>query len=69
MSERLQTFVLEMVSEVLDNSVDTCRYHGTDFEKLGTEPWSRVGLPRCDSCKQPWRVRRARAAIERLAGS
>jgi hypothetical protein len=28
-----------------------CRYHGRDWDKLGWEH----GLPRCDSCKQPYR--------------
>lgn len=42
----------------------SCQYHGTDFEKLGTY---FDGRPRCDSCKQPWRISQALLAIERAA--
>lgn len=40
----------------------TCRYHGGHFHVLGTEPYE-PGLPRCDSCKQPYRVHRALVVI------
>lgn len=42
-----------------------CRYHDDNFEKLGTELYE-VGLPRCDSCKPPWRRQQALAAVDRL---
>lgn len=32
----------------------SCRYHGTEFDFLGTE--YPGGPPRCDSCKRPWRL-------------
>jgi hypothetical protein len=37
----------------------TCPYHGTDFDRTGM----RQGLPNCDSCKQPYRVSKAHAAV------
>ena len=55
---------LRLAREALAHAEQRCRYHGADFERLGTEPYER-GLPRCDSCKQPWRVVRALAAIDR----
>jgi hypothetical protein len=39
-----------------------CRYHDPIGNKLGFEP---RGLPRCDSCKQPYRVSTALDAIDR----
>jgi hypothetical protein len=38
-------------------------YHGEDFKKLGFER----GEPRCDSCKQPYRVVKALEAIDYAA--
>lgn len=51
---------LRRVHDALQRAEQTCRYHGADFDRLGREP---DGAPRCDSCKQPWRVTRALAAI------
>lgn len=48
-----------------------CRFHGERFEVLGMENertdagW--LPIPRCDSCKQPYRVRRALTALDRSA--
>jgi len=50
----------------LEGETDQCRYHGAQFGEI--EPWS--GLPRCESCRQPYRVtlaRRALAGLEQLA--
>jgi hypothetical protein len=52
---------LDFAGAALAEAEQVCRYHGPDFEKSGM----RQGLPRCDSCKQPFRVRRA---LDALAG-
>lgn len=52
---------LRLAFVALAASPQRCRYHGDDFGRLG---WER-GEPRCDSCKQPWRVKRALDAVER----
>jgi hypothetical protein len=54
--------VIRLVRDVLANLAGTCRYHGTDFGRLGQEPW---GEPRCESCRQPWRATRALEALAR----
>lgn len=53
---------LRSIRLALSHAADTCRFHGTRFDHLGMEH----GEPRCDSCKQPFRVIAARAALERL---
>ena len=37
----------------------TCPHHGDDLERSGMHH----AQPRCESCRQPWRVRRALHAI------
>lgn len=54
---------LRRAQEALIHVERSCRYHGTDFLRLGTEPFER-GLPRCDSCKTPYRRKRALDAID-----
>lgn len=63
------TEALRLAYDALAEAPQQCRYHGTNFAFLGTEPWSAEGLPRCDSCKQPWRVVRALRAIEAVPPS
>lgn len=53
---------LFLIEEALVHAEAGCRYHGTDFERLGME----FGLPRCGSCKQPWRVAQARLALHAI---
>ena len=53
----------KIIEAALDFAASSCRYHGTDFGFLGWESW---GPPRCDSCKEPWAVRRARGALAAL---
>lgn len=53
--------VLEQARRALSHAAQTCRYHGADFERLGM--WN--GEPRCESCRQPWRVTQALTAISR----
>jgi hypothetical protein len=50
----------------LEHAERQCRYHGSSFGKLGVEPRREADpggfqrdLPRCDSCKQPYRVTKA----------
>lgn len=50
--EQLNRLRNQVVIAMSEESL-TCRYHGTEFEKLGTEILG--GSPRCDSCKAPWR--------------
>jgi len=40
-----------------------CQYHKSDFGYLGWTGHPNVSEPRCGSCRQPWRVTRAVAAI------
>lgn len=53
---RLERQVIVTMAEMPMN----CRYHGSDFDFLGRE--YPGGPPRCDSCKQPWRLRQLLAA-------
>jgi hypothetical protein len=46
---------IRLVHSALVGGVQECRYHGKNFGFLG---WERAE-PRCDSCKQPYRVKRA----------
>lgn len=59
-AHRSELAALNTARNVLEREPRTCRYHGDQFDKLGME-W---GEPRCDSCRQPWRVVRALAEIE-----
>lgn len=56
---------LETIRDALDHAPQLCRFHGSDFDRLGMAH----GEPRCDSCRQPWRVTRALAAVGRLIGA
>ncbi|ANZ35246.1 hypothetical protein BBK82_03310 [Lentzea guizhouensis] len=47
-------------ASVLKHAPKSCQYHGTEFERSGM----RRGLPRCESCQQPYRVTKVLAAIE-----
>jgi hypothetical protein len=49
------------IRAALEEAPQECRYHGKDFERMGMQ-WGR---PRCDSCKQPWRVVQALVALDR----
>lgn len=40
----------------------SCRYHGTEWGEI--DP--RTGLPRCESCRQPYRITQARTALTAL---
>lgn len=53
---------LRLAAEALTHAPRQCRYHATNWDFLGRE--TPGGLPRCDSCKQPWRVQRALDAID-----
>lgn len=55
---------LPVVRRALAGEPRTCRYHGTDFERSNLA----FGLPRCDSCKQPYRVAQALGALDRIEG-
>lgn len=57
--DRVTEVALAAARTALQHAEQTCRYHGTDFARLGWE----FGEPRCDSCKQPWRVTRALDAL------
>lgn len=57
---RADAELISVVRQALTNAQQHCEYHGTDFGRAGVHR----GLPRCDSCKQPWRVQRALDAIE-----
>lgn len=53
----------EQVNQVLaalNGQPRECRYHGTEFGPIDT--WA--GGPRCESCRQPWRVVRAIKIME-----
>jgi hypothetical protein len=54
------------VRQALMDLPKVCRYHGSDFEFLGT---GVEGAPRCESCRIPWRAQQAwrayTAAIDR----
>lgn len=54
---------LATIRAALTHAEQTCRWHGSDFERLGLERWA---APRCDSCKQPWRIAQALAALNRI---
>lgn len=56
---------LRLAVAALGHESTSCCYHGTDFAKSGMER----GLPRCDSCKQPFRVRKALDAAAALTES
>lgn len=54
------------IQEALVHSAQHCRYHNSNFGFLGWEGPEGASLPRCDSCKQPWRVRRALNELDLL---
>jgi hypothetical protein len=51
-----------LLLDVLDNAPQHCQWHGQDFFRAGSA-LGRPGVPRCDSCKQPWRVLSALVAL------
>ena len=55
-----EPYAIRLVREALEHDPQRCRYHGSDFERSDLF----YGEPRCDSCKQPWRVTRALAALD-----
>lgn len=60
-----QTFsALATAHSALHCAEQRCRFHGDDFGRAG---WWR-GEPRCESCRQPWRVTEALKAIRALMG-
>lgn len=56
---------LAIIQEALVNAPTHCRFHQQRWDFLGRE--RPGGLPRCDSCKQPWRVQRALDAVDAMA--
>lgn len=52
--------VIVLAAGALRSAEQACRYHGQDFERHGM--W--CGEPRCESCRQPYRVVNALKAIE-----
>lgn len=54
---------LTRAEEALHHASQHCKYHSNNFGFLGWTGPENVTLPRCDSCKQPWRVMRALEAI------
>jgi len=56
---------LRLAYQALTHMDLECRYHHGDFGYLGWNGHPYTSLPRCDSCKQPWRVTRALQAVER----
>ncbi len=51
---------LAAARQALEHAPQTCRYHGDGFDRNDM----RMGLPRCESCQQPYRVTRALAALD-----
>jgi hypothetical protein len=58
---KLDTAALKAAEYALEHAEKTCPYHGRDFTRAGM--WR--GIPRCESCRQPWRVVEGLAAIEK----
>lgn len=54
---------LRLVRDALVHAKQQCPYHGSDLERSGM--W--CGMPRCESCQQPWRVVQALAALKELS--
>lgn len=52
----------QTIRQALAELPTKCRYHGTDFGKLGFE-W---GEPRCEVCRPPWHRQQALAALDGL---
>jgi hypothetical protein len=57
--------ILRYAQEALAEAPRECRFHGTDFERSGRQH----GVPRCDSCRQPWLVTVASMNITAELGS
>lgn len=47
---------LSVIRDALEGAERTCRYHGAEFTPPGQ---FSHGLPRCESCRHPWRVTQA----------
>lgn len=58
---------LRLSREALELMPRECRFHG---ERFGTLGWTTTHRPqpRCDSCKLPWRVVQALAALKVAEG-
>lgn len=52
---------LRLAYKALVGAPQSCRFHGQEWTEI--EAWS--GEPRCESCRQPWRVVRALEAVKR----
>lgn len=61
MTAQLGDYALMVIEAALLDGPQQCRYHGTDFERLGLQ----FGEPRCESCRHPWRIVRALAEVRR----
>jgi hypothetical protein len=65
---KASTDPMPAIRTALEHLPQTCRYHGTDFGKLGWEGWPGAGsVPRCDSCKPAHARTVALLALGRLA--
>lgn len=53
---------LATIRRALADGPRVCRYHGTNFELSHMA----FGLPRCESCRQPYRVAQALAALKQI---
>jgi hypothetical protein len=56
---------LTQAETALQHASQECKYHGHNFGKLGWTGAENTSAPACESCRQPWRVTRALAAINR----
>lgn len=61
MEDRVR-IAIDLARDALHHDAQICRYHGANFERLGMA----YGLPRCESCRQPFRVMRALTTLEQL---
>lgn len=52
----------QTIRRALMHAERECPYHGPDFHLLGMQN----GMPRCESCRQPWRIKQAREALDRI---
>lgn len=54
---------LDVIRAALMKAPQQCLFHGQDWDRLGFD----YGEPRCESCRQPWRVVRALAEVDQIA--
>ena len=62
--ERAQA-AIPVIRRALAGEPRACRFHGTDFERSNLA----FGLPRCESCRQPYRVAEALAALDQIGSA